>query len=54
MEAYPEMMDELRKGLKITDKKLITLRPFLDEEGILRVGSRVAHVKNLHWTRDSP
>jgi hypothetical protein len=23
MEAYPEMMDELRKGLKITDKKLL-------------------------------
>jgi hypothetical protein len=54
MEAYPEMMDELRKGLKITNKKLITLRPFLDEEGILRVGSRVAHVKNLHLDQRQP
>ncbi|XP_043263915.1 uncharacterized protein LOC122404086 [Colletes gigas] len=44
LEAFPSEIENLKKGKSISKKsKLVSLNPFIDENGIIRVGSRLEH-----------
>lgn len=48
--AFPELIKNLKQknaNIKTKDRKLCKLSPFLDEDGILRVGGRLKHA-TLH------
>lgn len=53
IEFGPEINDLQKKGHVSNKSKLLTLTPFLDKEGIIRVGGRLNH-SNLVYNRKHP
>ena len=50
-EAFPDELAALKTGRQLpSGSKLITLRPFLDSSGVLRVGGRLRHADALTHT----
>ena len=46
--AYPEELTILRAGKELCNKQLQPLRPFIDERGVLHVGSRIGLSQQLY------
>ena len=54
-EAFIEILEQIEKNGKVLpSNSLVSLRPFLDEEGILRVGGRLKDMSRLQFDQRCP